>query len=63
MTQKKNFKKITIREKDYEMLMCYKEEWKVKDIAEVVAGLIDYFEEDYAQEDTNYCVNCGDYHD
>lgn len=60
----KNFKKITIREKDYEKLINFKREWNCSNLWEVVEELINYFEADNPEEEERYyCDNCGDYHD
>lgn len=61
---KKN-KKISIKEKTYERLKEVRFEMGFKTIEETIEELLTIWEDmnEEEEEDTTYCVNCGDHHD
>ena len=57
--KRKGYKEISIKEKTFERLEEVRFEMGCKSIEE----LLNIWEDMNEEEDTTYCVNCGDHHD
>ena len=61
--KRKGYKEISIKEKTYERLEELKNEFGNEFLYETIEELLNIWEDVDVEEDTTYCVNCGDYHD
>lgn len=56
-------KTIKVSQKTYERLEEYRKEMGFTFIETTIEELLNIWEDRNEEEDPNYCVNCGDYHD
>lgn len=61
--KRKGYKEISIKEKTYERLEEVRFEMNFKTIEETIEELLNIWQDIDSEEDTTYCVNCGDHHD